>query len=107
MVKKVLLIAGAIFLGLNFGMISGFMPILLIVGFVLFQDGLKSTVLAGYSTLTAIVAGILTYVHMYRKKREHESPSPYVMALAWSFVAGAVIAAVALFIYSGNEIYRI
>ncbi len=107
MVKKVLLIAGAIFLGLNFGMISGFMPILLIIGLVLFPDGLQANVLAGYSVFTALVAGILTYIHMYRKKREHDSPSPYLMALAWSFVAGAVIIAIALFIYSGNEIYRI
>lgn len=107
MFKKVALITGIIFLGLNFGLISGVMPIFLIIGLALFKDGLSSTVVAASSLIAGIVSAIIGYIYSYRKKREHEDVSPYVSALVWSFVLGALVACVALFIYAGGDAYRI
>lgn len=103
MLKKILLTVGAIFLGLNFGIIAGFSPIILLITLVLFpEDALNETVMIVTSFICALIAGISTYVYAYRKKREHESPNPYGMALAISFVIGAILMAIFLFIYLGD-----
>lgn len=107
MLKKVLAVTGNIFLGLNFGLISGVLPIYLIIDLVLFTDGLSATVVASSSLISGVIAAIGGYIYTYRKKREHEDVSLYVSALVWSFAAGALLAAVGLYVYAGGEIYRI
>lgn len=103
MLKKILLTVGAILLGLNFGIIAGFSPIILLVTLVLFpEDALNETVMIVTSFICAAIAGISTYIYAYRKKREHESPNLYGMALAISFVVGAILMAIFLFIYLGD-----
>ena len=109
MVKKVLLICASIFTGLNMGLISCFMPIYLIINFAISGDGetLSASAFAVFALISAVISGVASYIYTYRKKREHEDVSPYTMCMAWSFCAGAVIIAIALFIYAGGEIYRI
>lgn len=107
MVKKILLICGAIFAGLNLGLISGLMPMYLIICAVLFEDGLKTAVIASTSLVTAIASGVLAYIYTYRRKRDHEDVPLYVMCFVWSFVAGALLAAIGLYVYSAKEGYRL
>lgn len=107
MLKKILLICGSIFVGVNFGLISGLLPIYLIIGVVLFEDGLSTSVIATSSLITGIVAGILGYIYTYRKKRDHSEVSVPLACFLWSFVAVAVIASIALYVYSANDIYRL
>ena len=103
MLKKILLTVGAILLGLNFGAIAGFSPIILLVTLALFpEDALNETVMIVTSFICAAIAGISTYIYAYRKKREHESPNLYGVALAISFVIGAILMAIFLFIYLGD-----
>ncbi len=107
MLKKILKIAGGIFLGANLGVVSGFMPIYLLIFISVFSDGLNGYLLGTSSLITAVVTGIAAYIYSYRKKREQEKiPAPF-MALVWSFCAGALIAAIALFTYASFEGYRI
>ena len=103
MTKKILLICAAIFLGANLGIISGLMPIYLIISVILFEDGLKTVVIASSSLLTAVVSGVLAYIYTYRKKRDHEDVPLYVMCFVWSFVAAALLAAIGLYVYSAKE----
>lgn len=107
MTKKILLICAAMLLGLNLGLISGLMPIYLIIGVILFEDGLKTVIIASASLITAVTGGILAYIYTYRKKRDHEDVPTYVMCFVWSFVAGALLAAIGLYIYSAKEGYRL
>lgn len=108
MFKKVLLLIGSIFTGLNLGIIACASPVYIILGFAFSGDtSTEITSFTVYAVITAVISGIATYIYTYKKKREHEELSPYVMSLAWSFFAGAVIAACALFIYSGYAQYRI
>lgn len=107
MTKKILLICAAIFLGANLGIISGLMPIYLIISVILFEDGLKTVVIASSSLLTAVVSGVLAYIYTYRKKRDHEDVPLYVMCFVWSFVAAALLAAIGLYVYSAKEGYRL
>lgn len=107
MLKKILLICGCIFIGVNFGLISGLLPIYLIIGVVLFEDGLSTSLIATSSLITAIVSGVLGYIYTYRKKRDHSEVSLPLSCFVWSFVISAVIVAVALYIYSANDIYRL
>lgn len=108
MFKKILLIIGSVFIGLNLGMISCASPVYIILGFAISGDTSTEIVsFAVYGLITAVISGIATYIYTYKKRREHEPLSPYVMSLAWSFFAGAVIAVCALFIYSGYAQYRI
>ena len=103
MLKKILLTVGAIILGLNFGIIAGFSPIILLVTLVLFpEDALNETVMIVTSFICALISGVGAYIYAYKKKREHESPNLYGMALAVSFVIGAVLMAIFLFIYLGD-----
>lgn len=107
MTKKILLICAAIFLGTNLGLISGLMPIYLIIDVILFEDGLKTVVIASASLITAVTGGILAYIYTYRKKRDHEDVPLYVMCFVWSFVAAALLAAIGLYVYSAKEGYRL
>ena len=107
MTRKILLIFAAIFLGANLGLISCLMPIYLIIGVILFEDGLKTVVIASASLITAVVSGILAYIYTYRKKRDHEDVPLYVMCFVWSFVAAALLAAIGLYVYSAKEGYRL
>lgn len=112
MVKKILLICAAIFLGANLGLISGLMPIYLIISFSInkiFTDRewLGYGVIASASLITAVTGGILAYIYTYRKKRDHEDVPLYVMCFVWSFVAAALLAAIGLYICSAKEGYRL
>ncbi len=108
MLKKILLIAATIFIGFNFGIISGMLPIYFIVSFVLFpKDPLNANIMAGFSIISAAIASITTYIYSYRKKREHEDTNVYLMTLAISFIIGAIVMAIGMFIYSAGDPYRI
>lgn len=109
MLKKVLLIAGSVFSGLNFGIISCVSPIYLLISFAIGGDGITTSVstFAIFALVSAIIAFTVMYVYGYKKRREHEQMSVYVACFGWSIVAGALIAAAALFIYAAGEMYRI
>ncbi|MBR2860515.1 MAG: hypothetical protein IKB86_01595 [Clostridia bacterium] len=108
MLKKILTIASAMFLGLNFGFISGLAPIYLVVTMVLFpKDPLNANILAACSLITSVISGIFTYIYAYKKKREHEDKNLFGFTLAVTFTVCALIMAIVLFIYAGNEQYRI
>lgn len=103
MIKKILLTVGTIILGLNFGIIAGFSPIILFITMVLFpEDALNEKIMIVTSLISAVISGVGAYVYGYLKKREHEMPNSYGMALAISFAIGAVLTAVLLFIYIGD-----
>ncbi len=106
MFKKILLVAGSIFSGINIGASACLSPIYLIV-MVLFQNVEDVKILSVTALITAIIAGIISYVYVYKKKREHEKASPYLMSFAWSFVAGALVAAIYFFIAVGQLAYDI
>ena len=100
MTKKILLTVGAILLGLNFGIIAGFSPIILLITMVLFpEDALNEKIMIVTSIISAAISGVGAYIYAYLKKREHEKPNAYGMALAISFAIGAVLTAVFIFIY--------
>ena len=106
MLKKILLIAGSIFSGLNIGASACLSPVYLII--MVFLSNVEDVrILAVTAVATAIIAGIVSYVYTYKKKREHEHVSPYLMSFAWSFVAGALIAAIYFFIAIGQLAYDI
>ena len=109
MFKKILTIVGNIFLGVNMGLISPFMPVYLILSLILFpsNDFLNANALAAFGLLTAIVSFIGIYVYCYKKKREHEDLSLWGMTLAVSFAVGAVLISVIMFIYAAGEEFRI
>lgn len=108
MFKKILTIVGNIFLGLNAGLISPFMPIYLILAIILFPaEPLNANILAVFGLITAIIAFIGIYIYCYKKKREHEELSLWGMTLAISFAVGAALIAVILFIYAAGEEFRI
>ena len=103
MFKKILLVISAILLGLNFGLVAGLSPIVLLFTMVLFpEDALNETVMTVTSIISAVISGISTYVYIYKKKREHESPNLFGTTLAVSFAIGAILMAVFLFIYMGD-----
>jgi chromate transport protein ChrA len=106
---KILKIVGSIFTGLNFGLISPFAPIYLLVLSVLYQDSewFSANRLAVCALVTAVIATVLTYVYAHNKKREHESLSVCGMSLAISFIVGAIIIMILLFIYAAGEEYRL
>lgn len=105
--KKVLKIAGSIYLGFSFGCISCLMPHFLLLNLILSADPLRASLWAGESVLSAVIAGIILYVYHYLKKREHEDGNLWFQIAGWSFVAGALLAGIGLFIYSAGDIYRI
>ncbi len=108
MFKKILTIVGNIFLGLNTGLISPFMPIYLMLSLILFPgDPLNANILAVFGFITAVITAIGIYVYCYRKKREHEDLSLWGMTLAVSFLVGAVLISVIMFIYAAGEEFRI
>lgn len=108
MFKKIMKIVGNIFLGLNMGLISPFMPIYLILAVILFpKEPLNANILAVFGIITAIITFIGVYIYCYKKKREHEELSLWGMTLALSFAVGAVLITVLLFIYAAGEEFRI
>ncbi len=108
MFKKILAIVGNIFLGLNTGLISPFMPIYLVLALILFPaEPLNANILAVFGLITAIISFIGIYIYCYKKRREHESLSLWGMTLATSFAVGAVLITVILFIYAAGEEFRI
>ena len=108
MLKKILAITGNIFLGLNMGLISPFMPIYLVLALILFPaEPLNANVLAVFGLITAIITFIGVYIYCYKKKREHEELSLWGMTLALSFAVGATLITIALFIYASGEEFRI
>ena len=108
MFKKIMKIVGNIFLGLNMGLISPFMPIYLILAVILFpKEPLNANILAVFGIITAIITFIGAYIYCYKKRREHEDVSVLGMTLALSFAVGAVLIAVLLFVYAAGEELRI
>ncbi|MBE7092144.1 MAG: hypothetical protein E7365_03070 [Clostridiales bacterium] len=108
MFKKIITIAGNIFLGINAGMISPFMPIYLILALVLFpEEPLNANILAVFGVITAIITFLGVYIYSYKKKREHEGLSLWGMTLSLSFAVGALLIAVIMFIYAAGEEFRI
>ena len=107
MLKKILLIAGSIFSGLNLGAISCASPFYLVIMVLLSVVNADLGFFAATSIITAIIVGAITYVYAYKKKREHEQASPYVLCFAWSFVAGALLMAIGLFIMISQSAYDI
>ena len=108
MFKKIVTLVGNMFLGLNLGLISPFMPIYLILSIVLFEnDPLNANILAVCGLITAVLTFIGVYIYCYKKKREHENLSLWGMTLALSFAIGATLITVLLFIYASGEEFRI
>ncbi len=108
MFKKIMTIVGNIFLGLNTGMISPFMPIYLILAIILFpEEPLNANILAVFGVITAIITLIGVYIYCHKKKREHEELSLWGMTLALSFAVGAILITVLLFVYAAGEEFRI
>ena len=107
MLKKILGIAGLIFSGVNLGAISCVNPFYLAIMIALSLTNEDLGFFVASAIITAIIAGVVAYIYTYKKKREHEQASPYVLSFLWSFVAGALLAAVFLFITIGNSAYDI
>ncbi|MBP5662517.1 MAG: hypothetical protein J6X30_05140 [Clostridia bacterium] len=105
--KKILQIAGSIYLGFSFGCISCVMPHFLLLNLALSADPTNASIWAGESFASALIAGVLLYVYHYRKKREHEDGNLWFQIGGWSFVFGAVLVGILLFIYSANAVYKI
>ena len=107
MFKKILLIIGSILLGLNFGLLSCLFPTFLIIIVAFFDsvDPLDANIMAVPSLIAFALSSIGTYIYAYKKKRNHEGPNCYGMALAISFAVGALIAGVGLFIISADPNY--
>ena len=107
MTKKVLCIVGCILLGFNFGLIVCFSPIFLIFTMSLFpDDALNEKSLIVTNLIAAAVAGIGTYIYGYMKKREHENINVYGMTTAISFVVGAILMAIIVYIIIGDPNYK-
>lgn len=98
MLKKILLITGSIFSGVNLGIISCASPFYLVVMVLLNMTSADLGFFAATSIITAVIVGIITYIYTYKRKREHEKVSPYIASFAWSFVAGAIIMAAIMFV---------
>ncbi len=108
MFKKIITIVGNIFMGLNTGLISPFMPFFLVLAMVLFpEEPLNANILAVFGIITAVIAFIGIYIYSYKKKREHEYLSLWGMTYWVSFAVGALLIAVILFIYAAGEEFRI
>ena len=105
---KRLKIAGNIFLGLNFGMLSPFMPFYLVILMTMNEiESLNANRLAVCGLITAIATAVGIYIYFYKKKREHESLPLGAMTLAVSFLVGAILITALLFIFAAGEEYRI
>lgn len=107
MLKKILGIAGLIFSGVNLGAISCANPFYLIIMVLLSATNEDIGFFVATAIISAIIAGVIAYIYAYKKKREHEQASPYVLSFLWSFVAGALLAAIFFFITIGNSAYDI
>lgn len=104
MVKKILLSVAAIFSGLNLGAIACASPIYLLA-FAAFSDGNNDlNLFAATALLTAAVVGVVTVIYMYKRKREHEKCNSLLLCFAWSFIIGALIAGIALFVFAGQSL---
>jgi len=107
MTKKVLCIVGCMLLGLNFGLIAGFTPIFLIFTLSLFpEDALNESILMVTNIIAAVIAGVGAYIYAYLRKREHEDVNTYGMVTAISFVVGAILMAIILYIYVSDPNYK-
>lgn len=107
MLKKILGIAGLIFSGVNLGAISCANPFYLVIMVLLSVTNEDLGFFVATSIITAIMVGVIAYVYAYKKKREHEQPSPYVLSFLCSFAAGAILAAIFFFITMGQLAYDI
>lgn len=108
MFKKIMLIVSNIFIGLNTGLISPFMPIYLILAIILFpEESLNANILAVFGIITAMITFVGVYIYCYMKRREHEELSLWGMTLSLSFAVGALLIAVLLFVYAAGEEFRI
>ncbi len=99
MTKKVLCIVGCMLLGFNYGLTAS-MSILFLIFTASFSpdDFLNGTTLAVGNIVAAIVAGVGTYIYIYKRKREHESVNVYGVTLAISFVVSALLGSVLMYI---------
>ena len=103
MFKKILSIIGNITLGLNFGMISAFSPILLVLSAIIFpEDFVTEGSIVGFSIAIAAITAVCLYVYSYRTKREHNDLNVNVMTFWISFIVGALLTAVFVYIVAGD-----